>query len=103
MRIGFVFFAICMLSIVPAAGVVRANPDLYSLQPVAGWAENRWSFMTAWNLSSGQLEMSPAFYSGRQVWHHNAPKTQWIGRFIYDQGTGRTSELAWFYSQWFAQ
>ncbi len=80
-----------------------ANPDLYSRQPVAGWSANTWSFMTAWNLGSGQLEVSQNWYSGRLQWSHSAPKTQWIARFTYDVATGRTSELAWYYSQVFVQ
>lgn len=96
----------CILGIALGMGLTvgaAANPDLHSSQPIAGWSDNSWSFMTAWNLSSGLLQVSPNWFSGRQLWTHAAPKNQWIARFTYNQVTGQTAELAWYYSQWFVQ
>lgn len=92
-----------MVVFVCVVGRTLANPDMNATQPVAGSADNRWSFMTAWNLSTGRLDVSSNWYAGRLVWSHPAPKTQWIARFVYDQPAGRTAELAWYYCQWFVQ
>ncbi len=40
----------------------KAHPIFDATQPVAGFAENRWAFMTAWNLAPGALDVSPAWY-----------------------------------------
>jgi len=76
-----------------------ANPDFASSQGAAGWTANRWSYMTAWNLSSGALSVGTQWYNGRQVMNHAVVKQQWIARFIYDQSTGQTRQLSWFYYQ----
>lgn len=103
MKTIFVYLLVVALFVARFPIALRANPDLYSFQPVAGLAESSWSFMTAWNLSTGHLEISPTFYNERSVWFHSAPKLQWIGRFIYDQSSGQTAELAWYYGDWFVQ
>lgn len=69
-------------------------------QPITGWANNRWSFLTAWNLSTGALEVSPRWRNGYLTWEHTADAyQQWIARFVYDEGTGKTTAMAWFYRQ----
>lgn len=76
-----------------------ANPDFATTQGVAGWTANRWAYMTAWNLSSGALSVGSQWYNGRTVMNHAVAKNQWIARFVYDQTTGQTRQLAWFYTQ----
>ena len=89
-----------LLVVALLAGVVRANPIFNTTQPVAGYTVNRWSYMTAWNLSTGALSLSPSWYNGRNVWNHPVTsKQQWIARFVYDQSLGQTRELAWYYTQ----
>lgn len=80
---------------------VKDRPQRFdAAQPIAGYAVNRWSFMTAWNLSTGALEMSPRWRNGVQTWEHSAAgHQQWIARFSYDDTTGRTTALAWYYRQ----
>ena len=69
-------------------------------QPIAGTAVNRWSFMTAWNLTTGALSVSPSWQNGSYTWNHPADNyQQWIARFVYNQGTGKTAGLAWYYRQ----
>ncbi|HPG01188.1 MAG TPA: CARDB domain-containing protein [Kiritimatiellia bacterium] len=69
-------------------------------QPIAGSAVNRWSFMTAWNLTTGALSVSPSWQNGSYTWNHPADNyQQWIARFAYDQVTGQTTALAWYYRQ----
>ncbi len=71
-----------------------------STQLVSGLAVNRWSFMTAWNLATGSLAVSPRWWHGVYTWEHAASgHQQWIARFTYDESTGRTTSLAWYYRQ----
>lgn len=82
------------------AGSAFANPQFNNNQTIAGRTTDRWTFMTAWNLSSGAFQVSPNWFNGRSVWSHAASThTQWIARFVYDQTSGQTRELAWYYSQ----
>ncbi|HPG01185.1 MAG TPA: hypothetical protein PLE77_14095 [Kiritimatiellia bacterium] len=80
-------------------GETHAGPTFSTSQIIIGVSYYRWMFMTAWNLSSGALYQSNTGYNGPSVFNHPAPQQQWIARFIYDQTTGQTRELAWYYSQ----
>ncbi|HPG01186.1 MAG TPA: CARDB domain-containing protein [Kiritimatiellia bacterium] len=69
-------------------------------QWIRGVADSAWAFMTAWNLSTGALNVSPSFRNTTYVWEHPTPGyQQWIARFVYNQGTGKTAGLAWYYRQ----
>ena len=75
-------------------------PAFDASQPIAGSAVNRWSYMTAWNLVTGSLNVSPSWQNGSYTWNHPAEGgEQWIARFAYDQVTGKTTSLAWYYRQ----
>lgn len=80
-------------------GETQAAPAFSTTQTAIGESYYRWIFLTAWNLSSGALSQSQTGYHGPCVFNHPAPQQQWIARFIYDQTTGKTRELAWYYSQ----
>lgn len=70
------------------------------VQWIRGVADSAWAFMTAWNLTTGALNVSPSFRNSTYVWEHPTPGyQQWIARFIYNQGTGKTTGLAWYYRQ----
>ena len=89
-----------LLAVALLLGVAQANPLFNTTQPVAGYTTSRWAFLTAWNLSTGVQSVSASWYNGRSVWSHPVTaQQQWIARFVYDQGTGQTRELAWYYSQ----
>jgi len=76
------------------------SPTFNMIQRITCSAVNKWAFLTAWNLATGVQSVSPSWYKGRSVWSHPVTaQQQWIARFVYDQGTGQTRELAWFYSQ----
>ncbi len=78
----------------------RALQRFDTSQPITGWANNRWSFMSAWNLSTGALEVSPRWNNGPLTWNHTADAyQQWIARFVYDEVTGKTTALAWYFRQ----
>lgn len=82
--------------------VPQANANQYftQLQYCRAQANNDWSFMTAWNLSTGVLQASPDWYNGVYSWGwYHYLHGQWIALFIYDDGTGQTRELEWSYSQ----
>lgn len=69
-------------------------------QPVNGYSNGDWSFMTAWNLSNGLQEISASWYSGVHTFTHSSPfYGQWIARFVYDSGTAQTRALIWMYGQ----
>lgn len=95
---------IVALAVLVLGGVLvastQASQYFTQLQYARAEAINDWSFMTAWNLSTGNLQASPDWYNGIYSWgwyhylHH-----QWIARFVYDDGTGQTRELEWSYSQ----
>ena len=83
-----------------SGGGGTANQVFDATQPITGTSASRWAFMTAWNLSSGALLMSPTWYNGNSTWNHDASGTQqWIARFVYDQSAGQTRALAWYYRQ----
>lgn len=94
------YLYIAVTGLILMAGSAAANQQFHTAQPFAGRANNQWAFITAWNLASGGLEVSPNWYNGRHVWSHStASLNQWIARFVYDQAAGKTRELAWYYSQ----
>lgn len=80
-------------------GAADANPTIGTTQGIVGRTTSRWAFMTAWNLATGVQSVSPSWYNSTSVWNHPAGQQQWIARFVYDQSTGQTRELAWFYGQ----
>ncbi len=94
--VGVVIVVVCLL------GVRSLQADQYF--PVGqisrGWANNDWSFMTAWNLTTGDLQVSPDWYDGEYLWMFDESSyAQWTALFIYDDGTGQTRELRWAYCQ----
>ena len=83
-----------------SSGGTVVYPIFDASQPIAGNAANRWSFMTAWNLTTGVQSVSPSWQNGSYTWNHPAAGyQQWIARFAYDQVTGKTTSLAWYYRQ----
>lgn len=90
--------ALLLISVV-FVGETQAAPVWDTTQTIRGTSSYRWTFLTAWNLSSGALSQSQASYHGPFWLNHPAPQQQWIARFIYDQSSGQTRELAWFYRQ----
>lgn len=69
-------------------------------QQISATADNDWSFMTCWNLGSGDLQMSSNWYNGRYSWNYALPDfMQWNAIFIYKSSTGKTQELMWSYCQ----
>lgn len=83
-----------------SGGGTVVYPIFDASQPIAGNAVNRWSFMTAWNLATGVQSVSPSWQNGSYTWNHPAAGyQQWIARFAYDQVTGKTTSLAWYYRQ----
>lgn len=94
------------------AGFVLIAPMQSSSQPqrfaeterAMGNTNNDWAFMTAWDLTSGDLAVSPTWYNGDSVWNFDQPHLEhWIAKFIYDQISGSTRELQWSYTQEFVQ
>lgn len=83
-----------------SSGGTVVYPAFNTIQRLTCSAVNKWSFLTAWNLSTSGLEMSASWYNGSFTWEHTAAGSQqWIARFAYDQGTGKTTALAWYYRQ----
>lgn len=80
---------------------VRVTPVTFlDYQSIRGVTDSVWAFMTAWNLATGTLDVSPSFRNTTYAWDHPAPGyQQWIARFVYNQGTGKTTGLAWYYRQ----
>ena len=79
---------------------VKAEQHFTVGQPMRGYATYDWSFMSAWNLSGGELEVSPNWFNGEYVFWYNIPYyREWIALFIYDDGTKQTRELMWSYLQ----
>ena len=73
-------------------------------QPVTGEAGNDWSFMTAWNLSTGEFEVSTPWYNGyHTMWYNLDSWNEWVALFVYDDGLGETRELMWSYVQYHVQ
>ncbi len=71
-----------------------------STQSALGTANRDWSFMTAWNLSTGLLEISPTWYNGSSTFVFTlSTANQWLALFLYDEGTAQTRELRWNYRQ----
>ena len=92
----------CVAVILAGVMVSRVEADQYFPQGqiCRGYAINDWSFMTAWNLATGWLQVSADWYNGAYSWEYTRPHyQQWIALFVYDDGTGQTRELAWSYSQ----
>ncbi len=70
------------------------------VEAALGSTANHWAFMTAWDLSSGELQVSPSWFNGEYIWNFNQPHYQhWVCKFIYDQATGATRELQWSFRQ----
>lgn len=83
-----------------SGGGVVVAPTFHTIQRLTCSAVNKWSFLTAWNLSTSGLEASASWRNGSFTWEHTAAGSQqWIARFAYDQGTGKTTALAWYYRQ----
>ncbi len=69
-------------------------------QPVIGYANKDWSFMTAWNLANGRLEISPHWYNGSSAFTYTLDTAyQWVAIFLYDEGTMQTRQLRWAHRQ----
>lgn len=83
------------------AGINANGSQWFSAsQPTSGYSTGDWSYMSAWNLSSGSLEVSSAWYSGYLTfWYDASVSREWTALFVYDQGTGLTIELTWAYWQ----
>ena len=90
--------ALLLISVV-FVGEAQAAPVFATTQTIDGYSIYRTAFLTAWNLSSGALSVSQTSYHGLFWLDHPAPPQQWIARFIYDEGSGKTRELAWHYTQ----
>ncbi len=96
-----------VIMIVLLSAAVTAGPSALAQQPsfavtesAIGFTQNAWSFMTAWNLSTGDLQVSGKWFNGSQAWNFNQPNLlQWVAKFIYDDATGSTRELQWTYTQ----
>jgi hypothetical protein len=80
--------------------VIAPSQYFADSQPVRGTANRDWSFITAWNLSNGKLEVSSDWYTGDFTFDYtlNAYQ-QWLAVFLYDDGTAQTRELRWSYRQ----
>lgn len=91
---------ICLLGTV----AVDANQYFPITQISRGWANSDWSFMTAWNLSTGYLQVSSDWYNGGYNWSWDQQGyNRWTALFVYDDGTGQTRELMWSYNAAFIQ
>ncbi|HPF99486.1 MAG TPA: hypothetical protein PLE77_05425 [Kiritimatiellia bacterium] len=91
-----------VVAVFVGVGVSRVDATQYftTQQSVRAYALNDWSFLTAWDLSNGQLQISPDWYNGTYVWNWTMQYHQhWFALFVYDDGTGQTRELCWVYSQ----
>ena len=89
------------LGIAQVAPVSGQPPHRFSTNERAiGTTTGDWAFMSVWNLSTGQLEVSPAWRDGTHTWTYGrSGYGQWMARFIYQQATGQTRELQWSYTQ----
>ncbi len=83
------------------APVVLTSSQYFSpTQVVRATAKKDWSFLTAWNLSTGALKVSPLWYNGDYSFTYDQDGyQQWIALFLYDDGTKQTRELRWSYRQ----
>ncbi len=99
LEMGFVLalglWAVCVTT---AAG---QPPHRFSTNERAiGVTTGDWAFMSAWNLSTGDLQVSPSWRDGTHTWPYTrSGHGQWIARFIYRQSAGQTRELQWSYTQ----
>ncbi len=85
---------------VAIASSAPAGQTFASVQNAVGYANNDWSFMTAWNLNTGEFLISSDWYTGNKSFYYNlAAPFQWVALFIYDDGTVQTRELRWNYRQ----
>jgi hypothetical protein len=91
-----VILGVCTLGVMS----VEANQYFSIHQAIQGTANNDWSFMTAWELSTGNVQVSASWYNGgfwfswNQNYYYN-----WTALFMYDEGSGTTRELMWAYCQ----
>lgn len=93
--LGVVAILVCIL--VPQ---VNASQGFAVSEPVLGLAVSDWSFITAWDLSDGQLQASSDWFNGTYLWYYTQyDYYHWTARFVYDDGTGQTRELQWSYTQ----
>ncbi len=92
--------SVALVLVLVGAFSAHAQQGMQNRQSIHGVSSGGWSYLTAWNLSSGALQMSGSWWSGAHRFEHSAPYyREWIARFIYNQSTGRTAALAWFYAQ----
>ena len=93
---------ICALAILALIVPQEAsgNPSFAVDTPLHGETSNRWAFMTAWGLTTGDHSVSPSWYNGKYLWYHDVWYwNEWYAQFLYNQGTGRTAELVWYFCQ----
>lgn len=92
--------AMAAVLVMGVAFSANAQQSMSITQSIHGYSSGGWSFLTAWNLSTGAQQVSTGWYSGARRFEHSVSAwRQWIARFIYNQSTGRTAALAWYYDQ----
>lgn len=97
-KMGFVLtLGLWAACVTPAAGQLHR---FSTNERAIGVTTRDWAFMTAWNLSTGQLQVSPSWHNGTHTWTYTrSGYGQWVARFIYRQSAGQTRELQWSYTQ----
>ncbi len=92
---------LAILGVLLLSGAGYALTQSFSVEERAiGTTQNTWAFMTAWNLSNGDLQFSRDWYNGTETWTFNQPYYRnWIAKFIYNKSAGQTRELQWSYTQ----
>ena len=100
MKIKMAFLVVGLILSLGGTHVQAQHLGISSTQAVVGYSPGQWGFMTAWNLSTGGLQQSSSWRTGTHRFDHAYPTyRQWIARFVYNQSTGRTTDMAWFYGQ----
>ena len=92
--------ALLFLLCFTANNVSAQSQSFAATETAVGYTVNTWSFMTAWDLTSGGLQVSPNWINGHYFWNFSQPHYQrWTAKFIYDVSTGSSRELKWSYTQ----
>jgi hypothetical protein len=90
---------VVVLLVSAACAPLFASQTFSYSQPTRGQANNDWSFITTWNLSTGTTSISPDWYNGYYTHYYNLPYINWVALFMYDDGTSQTRELCWAWCQ----
>jgi hypothetical protein len=103
MKVQTIGMAALVLMLFTDAGNAQSQ-GFSSKERAIGITRFTWAFMTAWNLSNNDFQVSRNWYSGTETWTFQQPHHQnWIAKFIYHKDAGQTRELQWSYTQVFIQ